>query len=459
MQTDFTFSDTIAGYVTGYDAEHRSFGLRTSDDRRFEVHLTASTYARFTHNLGEDYRDATPELPRLLSLSRQFVFVYGTFYPAADSARFEAQWLVFPGEGPGRFRHEEPDWWIKQIRSIGNSYLRWQFSHPQQPIDYRAYRTMLHLAGAKKGDYLQETDTISRLVYGFASAYLLTGEDAFLEGAEKGTEYLRDHMRFYDKDENIVYWYHGIDIQGRAGDRSCSPPSSAMTTTRSRLYEQIYALAGPTQTYRITGDTRILLDIEHDGRPVRPVLPGPREGRLFLAPRPDHARPAQRVAGPQPRPRRTGTRSAITRRPISINLYLATGEQNATQRSSNTPSIRSHAHFPDYDHSPFVQEKLLRGLERTTAPGAGSRTAAVVGHNLKIAWNLMRMQALKAKGDYVAFARKIAELMPAVGGDLQRGGWYDVDRAGAQARRRALRASSGTTAKPGGSRSRASSPT
>ncbi|WP_238546848.1 MULTISPECIES: hypothetical protein [unclassified Synechocystis] len=49
-----------------------------------------------------------------------------------------------------------------------------------------------------------------------------------------------------------------------------------------------------------------------------------------------------------------------------------------------------------------------------------------MGHNLKIAWNLMRMNSLKPKDKYVELAKKIADLMPAVGSDQQRGGWYDV---------------------------------
>ncbi|MEP7104584.1 MAG: AGE family epimerase/isomerase, partial [Chloroflexota bacterium] len=51
---------------------------------------------------------------------------------------------------------------------------------------------------------------------------------------------------------------------------------------------------------------------------------------------------------------------------------------------------------------------------------------AVVGHNLKIAWNLMRINALRPKPEYVALARQIADVMPDVGCDRQRGGWYDV---------------------------------
>jgi len=60
-----------------------------------------------------------------------------------------------------------------------DSYLYWQFNYPENEIDYQDYRTFLRVTGVKKreDDYLQETDTISRLVYGFASAYLMTGED------------------------------------------------------------------------------------------------------------------------------------------------------------------------------------------------------------------------------------------------------------------------------------------
>lgn len=257
----FTMSDTIAGYITQFNRAERSFGLRTTDGREFRVELTPTTSARITHNLEEPYQDATQRLGELIEKD-QPVFAYGVFYPEGEGFRFEAKSLVFPGEGSSRYRHEEPNWWVKQIRSIADSYLKWQFDYPNQPIDYREYRTYLHLAGGKnRNDFLQETDTISRLVYGFASAYLLTGEDRFLEGAEKGTEYLRDHMRFYDPDEDLVYWYHGIRVSGQReqklltsefGDDYDSIP----------MYEQIYALAGPMQTYRVTGDPRILRDAE-----------------------------------------------------------------------------------------------------------------------------------------------------------------------------------------------------
>ncbi|HEY2538063.1 MAG TPA: N-acyl-D-glucosamine 2-epimerase, partial [Stellaceae bacterium] len=127
MNIDFTFSDTIAGYVSSYRSGENCFTLRTSDDREFAVYLTPNTYARYSYNLTEAYQDATGGMPTLLALPRQFVYAYGSFYPADETGRFEAQWLIFPGHGPGVYRHEEPDWWINQSRSIGRSYMKWQF--------------------------------------------------------------------------------------------------------------------------------------------------------------------------------------------------------------------------------------------------------------------------------------------------------------------------------------------
>ena len=95
-------------------------------------------------------------------------------------------------------------------------------------------------------------------------------------------------------------------------------------------------------------------------------------------------------------------------------------------------------HFPDYDNSPFVQEKFFEDWS-TTSTGAGSRTAASSGHNLKIAWNLMRIHSLEPKRRVRrASPRRSPALMPKIGGDQQRGGWYDVVEREAPARARSI---------------------
>src|SRR6266545_4058739 len=191
----FTFSDTIAGAVTGFDPDSDSFGLQTADGREFDVTLTDTTYGELLRNLGEPYVDATGQMRDMLAPGR-FLFAYGVFYPEGEWHSFEAKHLVFVGRTPFDYMFEQPDWWITQVRSLAEFYLRAQFGEGE--VDYRNYRTVLTLEGYKPSTHRQETDTISRLVYGFATAYLLTGEDRFLNAAERGVEYLRDHMRIVD---------------------------------------------------------------------------------------------------------------------------------------------------------------------------------------------------------------------------------------------------------------------
>ena len=417
---NFSFSDTIAGYVVDFDKDADSFHIKTSDDREFTVKLSKKAYAWIANNLNEPRQWCGDQMRGMLSPGR-FLFVYGTFYNEGGGFNFEAQYLVFLGRKPNEYDFEKQDWWVRQIRALGEFYLLAQFGGEE--INYDNYRTTIKITGEKEKDnYRQETDTISRLVFGFASAYMLTGDDRFLEAAEKGTEYLREHMRFYDLDENIVYWYHAIDVAGRRetkifasefGDDFDAIPA----------YEQIYALAGPIQTYRVTGDPRILKDAE---------MTADLFDRFFLDKElggisPTSTRsPWTRAAKPWARtgPRRTGTRWATTRQPISINLYLATGEERYDRMLEATFDTITK-HFPDYDNSPFVQEKFFEDWSHDDTH-MWQQNRGVIGHNLKIAWNLMRMYGEKPKPEYEAFARKIAEVMPAVGGDRQRGGWYDV---------------------------------
>src|SRR5262249_5416002 len=82
-------------------------------------------------------------------------------------------------------------------------------------------------------------------------------------------------------------------------------------------------------------------------------------------------------------------------------------------------------HFPDYERSPFVQEKFYEDWSHDTTH-MWQQNRGVIGHNLKIAWNLMRMYGLKPKDQYTALARRIGKAMPPIGSGQQRGGWYDV---------------------------------
>ncbi|MCC0099255.1 AGE family epimerase/isomerase [Streptomyces flavotricini] len=414
----FSFSDTIAGYVGRFDSESRLLRLKTSDGREFDVSLAGDPSAELVRNLDEPYIDASGHIDEMLSPGR-FLFVYGVHYPEAGG-RFDAKRLVFLGRGAEDYRFEEPSWWVKQIESLADFYKRAQFG--EGPVDFTEYRTEIRLGGDKTASHVQETDTISRLVYGMASAYLLTGKDEYLEVAERGTEYLRKHMRVVDSEEDVVFWYHGISVDGDS-ERKLFTSEFSDDYDAIPMYEQIYALAGPIQTYRVTGDIRIKNDADATIRLFDKFFKDPEQGGyyshidpiLFSA---DHESLGENAE-------RKNWNSVGDHAPAYlINLYLATGDQRYADFLEYTFDTIADK-FPDYKNSPFVQERFFRDWSHDTAH-SWQQNRAVVGHNLKIAWNLMRMNSLKAKPAYEDLARKIGEIMPAVGSDVQRGGWYDV---------------------------------
>lgn len=415
----FPASDLIAGYVTRFDAEFDVFGLKTSDGREYDILLGDMTFAKLIQNLDEAYPDATSSMRLMLTPGRQ-LFVYGVAYP--DSPKFEAKQIVFVGRGEEDFCFEKQNWWIDQVKSLADFYLKAQFGDGK--IDYRNYRTNISLSGVKSTtNYRQETDTISRLVYGFATAFMMTGEDRFLEAAEKGTEYLREHMRFVDQDEDIVYWYHGIDVEG---DREQKIFASEFGDDYDAIpaYEQIYALAGPTQTYRVTGDPRILNDAEQTIKLFDKFFLDKSENGGYFS----HLEPVMLDPRSESLGANKGTKnwnSVGDHAPAYlVNLFLATGRQEYADMLEYTFDTIEQR-MPDFDESPFVQERFFEDWSKDQTWG-WQQNRAVVGHNLKIAWNLMRMQSLKPKDKYVSLAEKLAQTMPLVGSDQQRGGWYDV---------------------------------
>lgn len=416
---NFSFSDLIAGYVTSYDQEADIFGLKTSDGQEFQVKLSPMAYAKVIQNFDEGYPDATGTMRTWLTPGR-FLYVYGVFYP--DTAIFDGKQLVFAGKKIEEYVFEKQDWWIKQVYALGKFYVKAQFG--EDPIDYRHYRTDLSVSGQRSAvNFRQETDTISRLVYGFATAFMMTGEDQFLEAAEKGTEYLREHMRFVDNDDDIVYWYHAIDVQGEK-EQKIFASEFGDDYDAIPAYEQIYALAGPIQTYRCTGDRRILHDAEQTIKLFDKFFLDKSEyGGYFSHLDPLMLDPRSESLG-RNQARKNWNSVGDHAPAYLINLWLATGEQKYADMLEYTfDTIEKY--FPDYDHSPFVQERFYEDWSHDTTWG-WQQNRAVVGHNLKIAWNLMRMNSLKPKEKYVELAKKIADLMPPVGSDQQRGGWYDV---------------------------------
>jgi len=349
----FPFMDTIAGTVTTYDRERKVFGLDTVDGRHFEVVIGTDAAAEMLRNLDEPYADASEHVSDMLLPGCQLL-AYGVFYPEAGDYTFEAKRLVFLGRRCGDYNFEKATWWTSQVDSLARFYRRAQFG--SGPVDFRDYRTMLRLGGEKTDSHVQETDTISRLVYGMASAYMLTGEDDYLHVAERGTQYLRDHMRFVDTDNDIVYWYHGIKVEGDS-EKKLFTSEFDDDYDAVPMYEQIYALAGPTQTFRVTGDRRIEADIDHTMRLFENHFRDSERGGYFSHVDPILLSPHHDSLGAN-KSRKNWNSVGDHAPAYLINILLATGEQRYADMLERTFDTIVE-YFPDDANSPFVNERFF----------------------------------------------------------------------------------------------------
>ena len=190
----------------------------------------------------------------------------------------------------------------------------------------------------------------------------MTGEDRFLEAAETGTEYLREHLRTVDTSEGIAYWYHAIDDRRAGSEKKILASEFGDDYEAIPAYEQIYALAGPTQT------------VPHHRRPADQ---GRHRATIALFER-YFLRPASTAATSRTstRSRSTASSDALGRNRARknwnsvgdhvpaylINAWLATGDDRYADMLESTADTIDEA-LPRLRQQPVRPGAVPRGLE------------------------------------------------------------------------------------------------
>ena len=340
----------------------------------------------------------------------------------SDKDELVAKEITLFGNAPDDFVFEDPDWWSSQARHLAEFWIKVQFED-LLPLDAKKYRTRITKSGQKypDSDNIQEVATLSRLVYGLSSAYMMTGDIRMLDAAGALVDYQRRAARYTSPDGRHVYWAHALKNNKRilaslfSDDRDTIP-----------LYEQIYCLAGLTQYFRATGDPAVLTDIQKTIAFMDDLFwdhgPGDEAFQGYFS----HISPATFS------PADTSDMNKLKKNWNSIgdhlpaylsNLYLGTRNPNYLKRLEQLGRLISK-HFPDKD-SPFVLERFYKDFSPDLTY-SWQQNRGVVGHNLKIAWCLTRLFHLSGNPEFLQTARDCADKMIRHGEDLRRGGWYDV---------------------------------
>jgi mannose/cellobiose epimerase-like protein (N-acyl-D-glucosamine 2-epimerase family) len=502
----FNQTITIAGTIKKLDPSKPSFAIEARSGDVFEAVVGSETQYSLLPNLDGLDRNRVPE-PKVVGVDGPVynlnkyavpgrpVSVRGIYQQNGNAERFEARDVYLLHSDPQRYLFEETHWWPTQVTQMADRMLDHLFDAQRNiTIDdfSRFYRTNLNILGQPTDETVQESAVLSRLIYDLSSAYLMTGAERYLLAARAAVDYLREAFRSLSHDGRYCFWAYGRrrNKEGERGESFLFASQGPDDWGGVPLYEQIYALAGLTQFYRITLEWEVLEDIRRTINSFQDFFWDPtreqiaqmdeQQRRWFVGedgkPRPgfvgtggyfSHLDPATMrpdTDGLLRRDRNIDNRSRknwnsvgdhIPAYLVNLILLLDPLPQGEVRRDfkplleccwgilEETSSLICEK-FPD-ENSDFVFERFHANWEPDLKYN-WQQNRAVVGHNLKIAWNLtrcvyyfqMRADRLRRQGKggeadgYIQrankcleVANKLAERMGEVGLDKIRGGIFD----------------------------------
>ena len=476
----FTQSTTLLGTVSHADTPNACFTLRCRSGDSFLVYVDPETAFGVLRNIDGVSRDRVPAPPdfhpeqgpservRKYIRDGDLIFVQGTVMVHGDQKRFDAHTVTLMHAQPGKYLfEEETHWWLTQISSLADEWLDDLFGERRAygVADFaELYRTNLNIMGQPTDDNVQECATLSRLIYGLSSAYLLTGKERYVDAAKAGVRYQRETFRSVSHDGRYCFWNFGKRRRA-TGAQILVASENPDDRDTIPLYEQIYALAGLAQYYRATQDWEALEDIQRTVAAFQgfyldkgPDGKGPGDGYFshidYATMQPD----GESLGDNRLRKNWNSIGDHIPAYLINLILSLdplSSGkDRNKAERLLrtcrtilDTTSRLILEKFPDPDPSiPYVNERFFADW-KPDHEWRWQRNRAIVGHNLKIAWNLTRVAnyyrtlASQARADEEAsraeeyeqyadrlldLARKLGDAMVTHGLDQVRGGCFDA---------------------------------
>jgi hypothetical protein len=299
----------------------------------------------------------------------------------------------------------------------------------------------------------------------------MTGAERYLMAARAAANYLREAFRSLSHDGRYCFWAYGRrrNMQGERGESLLFASQGPDDVGTIPLYEQIYAIAGLTQFYRITLDWEVLEDIRRtinsfqdffwdSPQATEKGFAGKGGYYSHLDPatmRPDAMRDGSPAAENRSRKNWNSVGDHIPAYLVNLILSLEPLPQGEVRPAlapllkvchgiiEETSSLICEK-FPDPE-SDFVCERFHADWTPDLSY-RWQRNRAVVGHDLKIAWNLTRCayyfqtRAKRLRDDgkgqeadgydkrserCLEVAKRLADRMGEVGLDKIRGGIFD----------------------------------
>lgn len=439
----FTQSLTVTGLVTDVDAHSGFFTIKCRSGDTFQIYVAPHTSFQVVRNLDGLNNDRVanppgfnPVAPSASMLIEKYVsqggllVVQGIEQLNEGKSRLDARTVHLLSSIKDKYLFEETHWWVTQTARLADQWLDSLFGDKRtyELDDWVAlYHTNLNILGLPLDDNVQECAVLSRLIYGLSAAYLIVGDERYRKAAEAAVRFQRDAFRSLSHDSQYCFWAFGRR-RGRYGTELLIPSESGDDNGSIPLYEQIYALAGLANYYRISLDWEVLEDIRRTVRAFNTFfLDEKRENDQafrgedgyfshidYSTMRPElNVNPANNL--------KKNWNSVGDHIPAYlVNLLLALdplplgGREDLKEFLDVARELLERVttlvieKFPDKNPQiPYVNERFLANWEPDHTY-SWQQNRAVVGHNFKIAWNLTRVANY-----YKTLARDLAHRQPA----------------------------------------------
>jgi len=255
--------------------------------------------------------------------------------------------------------------------------------------DYGGFYTDVNENGSISGAGKKYPRMISRLVYGFSVAYLLSGDSKYLDLAAHGMEYLKS----YGWDKDYGGWYTSTD------------ENNEPDTAEKNLFDETYGNLGPVLYFFTTGDRDALSYVQKTHALMQNKAWDKEYGGYFAS----VGRHWENITSMKSFNAEIDTCTAYL-----IYYYMATKDPALLADIKNLgDAVVKHMINPK---TGFVGEKFTQNWK-------SKEDWLWAGHNLKTGWVMMRMYYLTGDKKYAEAAKKIAAAQLKYTLDKKYGGW------------------------------------
>lgn len=284
----------------------------------------------------------------------------------------------------------QPDYWKKQTIDLLPVWTKHIVDE-----ENGSYFTTLDAEWQAVDDTVRFPSMIARHLFGYSAAYLLNGDSINLTMAHR----LKDYLLKYAWDQKHGGWYEGLDPKGQ-------PVRMGKST-----FVQLYAITGLTMYYFITRDAEILHYIDRSNQLLEEMVWDHEFGGYFDNPRGNWLL-------------ENDIKSFSSQlAPVSgylLYLYMATRNEDYLAQAERIMDIVL-AKMVD-NRSGWILESFDR--EWKYLPGPEDENEINIGHNVEVAWMLMRIYMLNGRPDYLRAAQSLSDSLHRYGFNPERGIWY-----------------------------------